>query len=271
MFKRVYVRSTWFRIIVPTLLLLTMSATLSYAASVTIPSTVGAVDGDSSINSIFFSNDRTIQVVYPTSELTGLNIGDSIIGIAFRQDTGEVVGPVTDLVYPQYDIKLSQSVNGVGTLVQNPANTNHGPDLTTVHNGSLIITANSYPGGTNPNGFGPEIVFNTPYVYKGGDLLIEFSYISTSPSALILDATSSGELIAGNSYNSTTLLLRGSTNIPVIQLSTVPASVGGVAEYIVVEPRQSSIWSISLIGMGLVSLVIMVGGAWALRRNLGTK
>ena len=61
-----------------------------------------------------------------------------------------------------------------------------------VKDGALSISANTFATGTSPNPFGSLVVFDTPYVYQGGDLVMLFSHTgSDSASTAFLDAVTS--------------------------------------------------------------------------------
>src|SRR6185369_9576629 len=45
-----------------------------------------------------------------------------------------------------------------------------------VRNGPLTLASNSFTSGATPNAFGSLLVFDTPYVYQGGDLVMLFRH-----------------------------------------------------------------------------------------------
>ncbi|MBS1492470.1 MAG: T9SS type A sorting domain-containing protein [Bacteroidetes bacterium] len=102
-------------------------------------------------------------------------VGNNIVSLSMRIPTSSVANwPTADVTYSNFDIYLSPSrppsarsltfdSNITGTKVQ-------------VRSGSLLVTANSYTFGSTPNAFGPAITFTTPYLYSGGDLLIELRH-----------------------------------------------------------------------------------------------
>jgi hypothetical protein len=76
--------------------------------------------------------------------------------------------------------------------------------------GALSISANSFTTSTSLNPFGSLVVFDTPYVYQGGDLVMLFSHPgSDSASYAYLDAATSASpgygtafrAISANSFN----------------------------------------------------------------------
>jgi hypothetical protein len=118
-----------------------------------------------------YSQQHFQQIIAP-SLIPGISVGDSIIGLGFRVVPGGTAVPAQ--VVPNYQIWLSQSANIPGEMSSTFAN-NRGTDFSLVRNGSLTISESMFPGGAGLNAFG-MISFTTPYVYKGGSLLIEISY-----------------------------------------------------------------------------------------------
>ena len=70
-----------------------------------------------------------------------------------------------------------------------------------VKNGALSIGANNFSAGGNPNPFGTLVVLDTPYVYQGGDLVMQFTHNgSDSTNTAFLDAASSSSPGYGTSF-----------------------------------------------------------------------
>lgn len=111
------------------------------------------------------------QIIAP-SLIPGIAVGASITGIGFRVAPSSNSIPAQ--VVPNYQIWLSQSAKNPGEM-STTFSANRGTDFSLVRGGSLTITENMFPGGSEINAFG-MIPFSTPYVYKGGSLLIEISY-----------------------------------------------------------------------------------------------
>ena len=144
-----------------------------------------------------FSNSA--QVVYNESTLSGLNIGDQITGMSFRLNGAGNSGtlrqaPVWSV--DEYIISIGSSLNSAGDLAANFAD-NRGSDfIFGVHTGPVTLdgtefdtsstaentgsNSDNFQNGTNtnliPNEFGFEFVFDTPYTYMGGDLLLEYTH-----------------------------------------------------------------------------------------------
>ena len=126
-----------------------------------------------------FSN--TVFTVYNESVVNaaGIFAGDILGGLAFRVD-GTRDSP--NFTVSDYVIQLGQSSNSAGDLDDMFANNGA---LTTVRSGALDFVAADYDSATSTtlndisttaNAFGPEITFDTNFVYNGGDLLLLYTH-----------------------------------------------------------------------------------------------
>ncbi|HMP01201.1 MAG TPA: PEP-CTERM sorting domain-containing protein [Gemmatales bacterium] len=133
------------------------------------------MEGNSSSSSLFQTGAATLQVYYSEAFLNSAGIvpGVLIDGVAYRRNTGGATGPAGSTSFSTYDIRLSESFAAPASITTTFANNIVGAQ-TLVRTGSLTFAANSFPGGATPNGFGPVVEFDTPYLYAGGSLLIEF-------------------------------------------------------------------------------------------------
>lgn len=135
-----------------------------------------------------FSNaQRTYQMLINANQLTGL-VGQNLSALTFR--LGPAAGsnwPAANTTYANFDIYLAPSVppsnrsltfdsNIVGTKVL-------------VRSGPITFTAGSFTTGSNPNAFGTDITFDTPYLYTGGHMLIEMRHSVSDGGSTSLEAT----------------------------------------------------------------------------------
>jgi hypothetical protein len=109
-----------------------------------------------------------------------------------------------------------------------------------VRSGQLIIPANSYTFGNSPNEWGPEIMFDTLYLYSGGHLLVEIRHLgftgtSRSTDALSTSTTGYGTEFSacwtgsyvgtsGSQGNFTIIRLKGDDPVPVELISFTASS-----------------------------------------------
>ena len=137
-----------------------------------------------------FSN--TAFIVYGEDLITaaGINPGDLLTGLAFRVDGGTSTtnDQSPNFGVDDYVIQLGESIVAPGDLIENDFQSNAvGGALTQVRSGPLDFFQNDFDSDTNntsgssgtPNAFGPEITFDTNYVYTGGDLLLLYSHTAS--------------------------------------------------------------------------------------------
>jgi hypothetical protein len=171
---------------------------------------------------------RTYQWLIDSGEITPL-VGTSITSITYRLlGSASAAWPTTPVTFTNYDIYLSGSVdpsqrsltfanNIVGTQVQ-------------VRSGSLTIPAGAFPATGTPRDFGIPITFNTPYLYTGGDLLIElrhtgFTGTSTSVDALTTSTAGYGTRFSAAWTGNYTGTSGSAGNFAIIQLTAAAAAV----------------------------------------------
>ena len=177
---------------------LLLSLTQAEAKSLVLPADFKVIEGNNAEGTAlgFFSN--TAQIVYGASLVggAGINIGDRISGLAFRVD-----GPSTSPAWSvsDFQIRLATSLNGPGNLDPNFIN-NRGADYTVVRSGPLAYAGTEYPEGGSPNGFGPVISFSTSFIYKGGDLLLEYTHSTIADGGGFADAGSRAGFLAQSQF-----------------------------------------------------------------------
>ena len=142
-----------------------------------------------------FSNSA--QVVYDEALVmaAGLQVGDEITGLSFRVDF-QFDAPIWSV--DRYKIAMASSVNSAGSL--DPDFTvNRGVDYLVVRDGPLSYDGTEYTTDGFPNDFGPAIEFQTPFIYAGGDLLLEYTHSVIDPSAMgvVVSAADATEMNAG--------------------------------------------------------------------------
>ncbi|WP_144281135.1 T9SS type A sorting domain-containing protein [Chryseobacterium echinoideorum] len=117
---------------------------------------------------------RNNQLLIDDSQLTTLS-GKYLTSISFRlPTTASNPWPASVTTFSDYQIYLSDSVDPVNRQFNFAANVVG--TQTQVRAGSLVIPAGSFTVGGNPNNFTFDIVFDTPYLYTGTNLLIEIRH-----------------------------------------------------------------------------------------------
>lgn len=115
-------------------------------------------------------------------DLPSLRPGDVILGFALRVEGGLPAFPTAEKTWPRFDVALGKGVD----VMSNTFAANFIGKPTRVRTGPLVMPAGAMPGGASPNQFGQYILFDKPFTYKGGNLLIETRSQSTGE-ALVAD------------------------------------------------------------------------------------
>jgi hypothetical protein len=125
---------------------------------------------------------------FSPAALSGLPIGALITELRFRQDANATTAfPITNITWSEYNVTMARASNSVSAMSSTFANNMRDPVL--VKTGALAVAANRFPAGATPNAFASFIVFDKPYVYPGGDLVMLFRETGGSSAATtFLDA-----------------------------------------------------------------------------------
>jgi len=123
----------------------------------------------------------TSQQLYPVAELSGLSVGDCITGVAARLNAVGRTTPetsskqLTEQVWSRFDIRIGEGQDFLGPNLAD----NFVSAPTLVRSGEFTVSPNFFPGDnpSGPHSFSQIASFDTPYVYTGGNLLIEFRLI----------------------------------------------------------------------------------------------
>ena len=164
--------------------------------------------------------------LYAADQLASIPPGSVITGLQLRQRNAETVSwPPSDFVCSDYEIWLSQS-----SLTPATASTTFANNLLNsvmVRDGARTSVANEYPGGaatgTTPGGWGPIIPFDTPYVYMGGVLGVEYRNTGGGSPLHFADVVSNSATAAGLASTASPTNPTGTFNGAVIvRLAYVP-------------------------------------------------
>ncbi|HRI45295.1 MAG TPA: hypothetical protein PLL78_04110 [Fimbriimonadaceae bacterium] len=117
---------------------------------------------------------RTYQVTISATQLTGL-VGRTLTGMRWRMNGGIAAAwPPADVTYANWDIFIGPGV--APSTMSNTFALNFSAAATQVRTGPVAFTAGAFTVGGTPNAFGPAIMFDTGYLYSGGDLTIEMRF-----------------------------------------------------------------------------------------------
>lgn len=166
---------------------------LSVLSMVNTRAQTSTIVPDSNVSGSFLgplsNSTRTYQMLIDDSVLTSLT-GKYLSSISFRLlSSAAAPWPTTVTTYNSYQIYLSDGVDPANRQLNFAANVVG--TQTTVRSGNLIIPAGSLTSGGDPNAFSYAITFDTPYLYNGGNLVIEIRHTGS-------DATSTSVHAVGN-------------------------------------------------------------------------
>jgi hypothetical protein len=154
-----------------------------------VPSDYTSTPGDASFTSQLANSARTYQLLIHESLLTDL-IGKELQAISWRLPiTATSDWPPAEVTVTNHDIYLSGSVTPANRSLSDFSANVVGPQKM-VRAGALVIPANSYTFGNTPNNWGPEIMFDSLYLYTGGHLLIEIRQTGFTGTSRSVDAIS---------------------------------------------------------------------------------
>ena len=220
------------------------------AATVVVPGSFAATEGNSSNSAIIGSASRTIQYLYAAADFT-LHAGDTLTGMAFRLNGGNSSIPGA-LTWTQYDVQISTTTTAPGSLSGTFAD-NDGADAVTVRSGTMSLPASSFTSGQTPNAFGVDISFTNPFVYNGNNLLVT---IRTSGDAQSTSASidTTGSVVGhyqgqGSTVGSSATVANGATtttaiirfDVTAVPEPATPAMLAGGTGLLILRRRRRAI------------------------------
>lgn len=161
------------------------------------------------------------QFIIDDTQLTSLN-GKYITSIAFRLSVyANAAWLPYNITFSDYKIYLSNAVNPANSQLILPNNIIGNQTL--VRSGSLTVTAGSLTAGSVPNNFSYNLIFDTPYLYSGNNLLIEIQHsgsnVFAGTNVESIYTSEPGYGILYKSYLDTPNAPTAATNFPYIKIN----------------------------------------------------
>jgi hypothetical protein len=192
----------------------------------TLPNANDTVAGnsDNSIPIGAFSDGRHMSL-YAADQFASVPPGSIITGMQLRLRNAETSGwPGADSTNSDYTITLSQSPLTPATMNNTYASNQTNP--VTVRSGSYFVPAGVYPAGANsggtPEGWGPVIDFQTPYVYQGGALAIDIQSAGGIAPVKFCDAVTTSAAATGKTASPRASATGAGNSAFIVRLSYVP-------------------------------------------------
>lgn len=155
--------------------LLVVGAALATAGTEDLP---GPTIDTATPSTGFFTRGFVIQQRFPAAELAGLSAGDRIVGFSMRPAAGGVYEGTT---FSRFEVRMGVATPGQGVVLA--ANFVGGSERL-VRQGPLVVRPGDFVPGPAPRAFATPVLFDVPYTYEGGDLLLETR--SSKPTADLL-------------------------------------------------------------------------------------
>lgn len=199
-----------------------------------LPASFASVEGSISNSIPIGSAVGAMQTMYSVSEMSVVPLQSRIVGLQLRQDNvlGFTPWPRNAFTIADYRVYMGSSL--VTPANFSPTFANNIVDKLLVRSGPLDLAKSVYPGGsptggTTPKGWGPVIMLNVPYTYKGGPLVIEWRNSGAgSNGGTTCDATTNSAAAAGggNSTSSEATGANGSS-AAIVRLTFLPPGCAG--------------------------------------------
>jgi hypothetical protein len=144
-------------------------------ADVVVPNSAAGVEADGTF--AFTSTTaagRTYQMTINANQLTGV-IGDQLTGLQWRLNGAAATNwPPVDASFSFFNIFIGPGV--APSAMSNTFADNFTGTATQVRSGAITFPAGVFTSGSAPNVFGPSIMFDSAYLYSGGDLTVEIRF-----------------------------------------------------------------------------------------------
>jgi len=192
-------------------------------------------------------NARTAQLLIGAGQLGGLTAGNQITGFRLRLYNG-ITGTYTGATWNSYTINVGPGVDP--SLGSTTFASNFTAAPTVVQTGSLTMSGFSQTNtGTTPNPWNDVVNFQTPYMYTGGALCLEFRHTGSTivnPANAFLEAVATtAPGYAANQYRSYTAV--GDT-----------ATVGALATFTMINLQYTTVpepATMAVLGLGALALI----------------
>jgi hypothetical protein len=218
--------------------------------SVVAPDDYTSVPGNTGVNTLVrgTGSPRTYQMQFTPDALGGLPAGAQINRLGFRVSTNTAVNfPLATVAWSDYEVTLAQAANPISSMSTTFAANLRNPVL--VKDGALSVPANQFSAGGNPNSFGTLLVLDTPYVYQGGDLVIQFTHNgSDSTNTAFLDAANSSSpgygtgfrALSANAFEATTGIAASVTIVDIVFTPGITQTIALAGNQLVINGAGGS-------------------------------
>jgi len=178
-----------------------------------VPNAYGSAIGNAGSLILLGTQARTYQAQVAASELGGIAVGTKIYSMSVRVTSSTIQNNSPAISYSNWNMQLAKAANSISGMSSTFANNMVSP--VTVKSGPLSFAAGAFQGGpitASPRPWGAEIVFQTPYTYTGGDLVMTVSHgVPTGSESIFADALGSTAAGYGSQFRALSTLAEGAT------------------------------------------------------------
>lgn len=212
--------------------------------TVVAPNNYTLIGGTGGLNTLVRSTNapRTYQMQFAAAALGGLPVGARITELRFRLYTNAAAAfPTNTVTWSDYEITLAKAATNISTMSATFSANMTSPVL--VKHGPLSIGPNTFGTGPLPNPFGSFVIFDTPYVYQGGDLVMLFTHPgSDSVNTAFLDAvpTTSTDYgttcraISATTFNATSGAAASATIVQIVFTPSISATISRAGTNVII-------------------------------------
>jgi hypothetical protein len=149
------------------------SVSSAFAVQFVEPGGYDTTEGNLSFSLSSTTTARRFQFFISAADLAPY-VGSNFTTMEFRMNGAAAAWPSVATSFSQFDIEFAPGV-APGLRSATFASNYLGP-ATIVRSGPLNLNPGDFPGGATPNAWGLPFNFTTPYLYTGGDLLIDMKF-----------------------------------------------------------------------------------------------
>ena len=212
--------------------------------TVVAPNNYTLIGGNGGLNTLVRSTNapRTYQMQFAAAALGGLPVGARITELRFRLYTNAAAAfPTNTVTWSDYEITLAKAATNISSMSATFSANMTSPVL--VKHGPLSIGPNTFGTGPLPNPFGSFVIFDTPYVYQGGDLVMLFTHPgSDSVNTAFLDAvpTTSTDYgttcraISATTFNATSGAAASATIVQIVFTPSISATISRAGTNVII-------------------------------------